>query len=226
MIKNYILPFVMPIKPDKEKLMQVTSSIVFEMGEVGLFHYNKLTYLFEYFYIKNFGKRFTKELFLKFPHGPVISNYHKQILELRKKDLITVDEKILMQKRTVDDFQYAKVPVRKSSSTQKALIKNEHVYDFLKEIVDKFGNLTVSELEKFVYRTNPLLEFRRKKIFKASSAPYLLTDCIRIRDYDNTITRARRKVIKHMEKYPKINYEQQKKDIEEFAFLEKMRPEY
>ncbi len=57
----------------------VTATIVNLLGSVGLFHYNKLASLFEYFYIKNFGKRYTEEYFVKLPHGPVIRDYKKQI---------------------------------------------------------------------------------------------------------------------------------------------------
>lgn len=40
------------------------------------------------------------------------------------------------------------------------------------------------------------------------------------------ILEGRRLAKLHAEKYPKIDFQQQKKDAEEFSFLEKLRPEW
>ena len=53
-------------KRDFNRLSQVSATIVSEMNDVGIYHFNKLTYLFEYFFIKNFGAKlvgFDRDMF-------------------------------------------------------------------------------------------------------------------------------------------------------------------
>ena len=97
-----------PIRRDDSKLIAVGATLLSLNGELGLFQYNKLVYLFEYFYIKNFGKRFTKEVFMKLPHGPVIVEYKKHISYLINKGIAKGDLSILAEKREVDDTIYPK----------------------------------------------------------------------------------------------------------------------
>ena len=84
---------------DIEKLESVLIYLVYKSNEIGVYHLNKLTYLFEYFYIKNFGERFTKEYFLKYPHGPVISNYKRIFINLAQREFFLTNTDELKKNR-------------------------------------------------------------------------------------------------------------------------------
>ena len=94
------------------QLDQVTATIVYQLERVGVYHYNKLTYLTEYLFIKNFGKRLTNEKFIKLPHGPVITNYRKQIASLQSRSIVNVDLDELNKIRKLnDDFIQSKIAI-------------------------------------------------------------------------------------------------------------------
>jgi len=210
-------------------LDRVTSSIVSELGKVGLYHYNKLTYLFEFLFIKNFGTRYTGEKFCKLPHGPVITDYKRQISKLYEFNLIDVDLDELNRKRTVDDDFYISVQISKNVNTNSATLKNELVFSFLQSLLNKFSNLSVQELESVVYETQPIKKYQElvKRRFKKKIGGYVLdNNGIRLKDYTNHKTIGRKRALEHINKFPKVNEEQYKKFAEEFNYLKKLRPEW
>jgi hypothetical protein len=217
------------VKRDVNKLNNVMATIVQELGEVGVFHFNKLAYLFEYFYIKNFGKRYTKEQFCKLPHGPVISGYKKYISDLKKRQLINVDLDNLMKKRTLDDLQLEKIKITKTDKTFEGTIKNPELYKFIKQLANKFGKLTTPEIEEAVYSTPPVAKIKQaieNGLLKETGSYILKGNGIRMKDYRNGRNKSRLAYMKHLEKYPKVNKPLQKELREELAYLTKLRPSY
>lgn len=208
------------------KLDRVTSSIVYELGEVGVFHYCKLAYLFEYFFIKNFGSRYTKEYFIKLPHGPVIINYKNQISNLYGMEIIDVNLKELKRNRNFDDFNET-VLIKSNPKTSACLIPEKMAYALLLQILQKFGSMSVKDLEKFVYETSPIKKYIEAVSmgFKRPTGGYVLKgDCIRMKDYKNSRTKGREIAMKHLQKYPHINFQTQKELIEEMKELNNLRP--
>jgi uncharacterized phage-associated protein len=207
-------------------LDRVTATIVNRKSGIGLFHYNKLTYLVEFLFIKNFGKRLSGEKFIKYPHGPVIVDYHKQIEKLHNRSIVTVDLKELRTKRSFEEGERAKVSIQKTETTKKYLYPTSMVQDFIYGVVDKYGEYPADELEKIVYSTAPVINYKNS-IFKRVTGGYILTgDCIRMKDYKSPITEGRKKALEHLKKYPTVNWKQQKKLIKEFAPLESLRPQH
>ena len=199
----------------------VTATIVHEMGQIGLFHYNKLTYLFEYFFIKNFGCRYTKERFIKYPHGPVIPNYQKQITNLIINNVIAGDINKISQRRKVDTDYYEKTIIKSLPQTSNFIIPNKGIYFLLKQIISTYGNLSVEDLEKVVYKTEPIKKFLSNP-FKKKTGGYVLTsDCIKIRDFNTDKAKGLRLALKHLEKYPK-NHNDYKELEKEYNYFSKM----
>jgi len=207
-------------------LDRITATIVYELKEVNLFHYNKLTYIFEYLYIKNFGVRFTNEYFIKLPHGPVIHQYKDQINKLHLKGYIDTDSDKLNEKRKLSDDKTSKVLIKRNDRTEEIIVTNPIVYGFLKKVIIKYANLSVNEIERLVYQTSPVKSYLSKLSmgFKKESGSYLLKDCIKITNYKNEISAGRKKALEHISKYPNVNVDQYKIFNQEFAPLSNLRP--
>ncbi len=207
------------------KLDHVTATIVYKMDQVGLFHYNKLTYLFEYFFIKNFGKRYTGEYFIKITHGPVIPNYKNHIKRLSSLNIVEFDAKDLNFWEIDDDHRHQAVLIRKSSETANAIISEKCIYSLIKQIIEKFGQLSVNELEKIVYKTEPMKNYLASPYKKKTGGYVLKGDCIKISKYKSPKTEGRRRALEHVQKYPAVDFELQKQFAKELAYLETMRPQ-
>ncbi|OGU11603.1 MAG: hypothetical protein A2X61_16615 [Ignavibacteria bacterium GWB2_35_12] len=203
-------------------LDKVCITIVNELGKVGIFHYNKLTYLFEYFYIKNFGERFTNEKFPRITHGPIISNYQSQITKLIKQGIIFTNIDNLPKKRNVDDKIYEKIPLTKTEIT-KNFILDGIVYELVKAILNKFSHFSCNKLEQFVYLTQPMKNFMTSKFSKKIGGYVLDSPSIRLKDY-KIKSNGKQLYINHIKKFPNINLEQQEIDAKEFTFLDKLAP--
>lgn len=235
----------MPIKVDKDKLDAVTAYIVHQMGEVGVFHYNKLAYLFEYLYIKNFGKRYTKEQFVRLPHGPTIRNYKNQIKRLVGNQLADTDLDNLMKKRAVDDKEFDKVTIKRPYHDIEHSLPTP-IMDLIDQIIAKYGRLSTKEIEKAVYQTPPMIKYmelvnRETKEINVSAVGSLIpgsfnypkpevggyvlqSDCIKMRDFDTPEAKGKRLALKHLEKYPDVNYDLQNRLAEELDYLTALRP--
>jgi len=211
-------------------LNQVTSTIVYELKKVGIYHYNKLTYLFEYLFIKNFGTRYTNEKFIKLPHGPVISNYKKQITDLTQLHFYNTNlEELNKSRKLVEDDYAMKIYIYSNDNTKELLINNLMVYDFLLRVLEKYAYLNTDDLEKIIYNTLPMKKYieKMKKGFKKPTGGYVLDSSnISVKECAGELSKARKILLKHVEKYPFVNLEQQKKFEEEFSYLEKLRPEW
>lgn len=204
----------------------ITSSIVKKMGSVGLFHYNKLTFLFEYFFIKNFGRRFTNEPFVKLPHGPVISNYKSQIEKLVDLRVFNINKKLLNMKRSVDDFNYQKILIKRTDLLAQISIPQNCIELLLDQIIKKYSNYSVSELERIVYKTPPMKKYLSfvKAGFKKEKGGYILRDCIKISRFKSTKTEGRRIALKHLQEHPYINFKRQKELTTELEYFSILRP--
>jgi hypothetical protein len=197
------------------------------LGSCGLYHYNKLTYLFEYYFIKNFGKRYTGEEFVKLPHGPTIVNYKKQISELSKVGMYNVDLSVLSRNRKVDDFDNNSVPISSTEKTRELLLAESLPLQLLTEVLKRFALMPVAELETFVYQTKPLQMYQKSQSlgYKKKVGGYVLKgECIRFADFQNPQTAGRMLALNHIQKYPAVNVEQHRKLSEEVAFIESMHP--
>ncbi len=150
---NRILRLITMFKADAPKLEAVTTSIVELKGEISLYYFNNLTYLFEYFFIKNFGCRYMNGLFIKQPNGPVISNYKQLIKTLVKKKLIQTDLDMLFQKHQDDNSLSIRVNIRAGAEIHNHQPLEPIVLDLLEQIVDKYGNLTIEDLKQLVEKT-------------------------------------------------------------------------
>lgn len=215
---------------DKTTLDIVTATIVNYLGQVNLYHYNKLTYLFEYFYIKHFGERFTKELFIKLPHGPVIQDYKAQISDLCERDVIDVDLHLLNKHRAVDSDYSNKINIYRNENTSHFSLKSGIEYTLLTKIIEKYAHYSINDLETIVYKTEPvvnyLLNFQSGFIRKEFGG-YVLKSCnMKITEAKSNMTPGVKEALKHLKKYPNPDYEQMRKDIKEFSFMEKLRPAY
>jgi hypothetical protein len=213
-----------PIQRDNEKLVAVVSTLLMFCREVGLFHYNKLVYLFEYFHIKNFGERFTKEVFCKLPHGPVIVNYKAQIKDMVDLGLAETDLSELREKREVDDFVYPKVRIAGTPNAADRALTDPILLEFTRTLCQKFCILSVADLEAFVYATDPIKKYLGSGFKKEIGGYILAGDCIRIKDYSGPLEKGRAKLRKHIVQHPSIDHEQQKRFAEEFSSLARMRP--
>lgn len=204
----------------------VTATIVYEMEHVGVFHYCKLTYLFEYFFIKNFGTRYTKEHFIKLPHGPVISNYKRQISKLYDHNILQVDVDEFNRVKGLDDYNET-VTISPATESANYLIPERMAYALLLQVLREYGSLTVRELEEVVYKTSPVIKYCHgvEEGFKPRTGGYVLKgDCIRMKDHKNCKTKGREIALKHLRKYPTVNFETQKELVKELKDLEQMRP--
>ncbi len=215
---------------DYVKLDSVMATFVSELGEIGIFHFNKLAYLFEYLFIKNFGKRYTKEQFVKLPHGPVVINYKKYISDLKCRNLVDVDLKSLKVKRLLDDdLAYERVSISQTIATHECIVKNPVVYRLVKKVAETYGTLSSREIEKAVYATNPVRSILNKISegqLKKTGTYILNGNGIRMKDYDSLKTKSRRAYLDHVEKYPTVKVNLQKKLSKELSFLSEMRPSY
>lgn len=208
------------------KLDRITATIVYELGSVGVFHYCKLAYLFEFFFIKNFGCRYTDELFIKLPHGPVIRDYKKQISSLASAGFFDVDLKFLTASRPVDDMFYEKIVISRNGNTAEAFITDKCAHLLLKKTLNKYASLSSSKLEGIVYSTPPVKTYleKVKAGFKREIGGEVLSDCIKLKNYKTPQATGRMKAMEHLQKYPTINFELQHAFSEEFSFMKGLRP--
>lgn len=208
-------------------LDKITCSIVEELGSVGLYHYNKLTYLFEYSFIRNFGDRYTEEYFIKLPHGPVISKYKTQIESLVRLGYLKADLDALKTQRTVDDYDFQKICISKTETTKLAIVSESNIQMLLNVILKKYSSLSIPDLERAVYGTEPVQNCERaiSMGFKKETGAYILKgDCLRISDFKNARTKGRKMALEHARKYPGINFEIQKEAAIELSGLSSLRP--
>lgn len=204
----------------------VTISIVNLLGEVGLYRYNKLTYIFEYLFIKNFGRRYTNEYFIRLPHGPVISNYKDQIEKVTNMGLFDCDLSALGRKRVVDDYKYERVAICRSESAGDVQYLDEMTQSLLINIIRKYGRLSIGELEQMVYKTKPMVRYMNA-VDCHTKKPYgghVLKDYLKISEHKTLAAKGRALALKHIQKYPEIDFEQQKQLAEELSDLEELRP--
>ncbi len=206
-------------------LDSVTTTIVELMGSVDLYHYNKLAFLFEYFYIKNFGTRFTEEQFTKLPHGPTINSYKKQIQQLAEKGIVSVPLDDLKKLRTVDEKLHDAVFISKTEKTTENSIQSGSARKLIESVVSKFGNMSHAQLEAFVYATPPLKKYMAsmgKFGLKQYGSPVLDSRCIKISDYSNETSKAR-KFIAKLEPRPRMTPEQREKYDKEFDWMQSLK---
>jgi hypothetical protein len=212
---------------DVEKLNALAATILAELGEIGIFHFNKLIYLFEWLYIKNFGERYTGEYFIKLPHGPVISNYKKTVMNLCSDGIAETDITALNKHKRLDDDLHLKIPIKCTERTKKMVITNKIIYQFLKQILYRYANLSCADIEKEVYKTAPvkhylsLVESGERK----ATGGYLLKSP-GIREYSRiSKTIARKHLLEIEKKYPVPNADEMNNQYIEWKFLEQLRPQ-
>jgi len=211
-------------RSDLSNLDRVTATIVHEMGKIGLFHYNKLTYLFEYFFIKNFGCRYTKEEFIKLPHGPVISNYKTQITNLIRHGVFSGNIAEIHKSRKLDDDKRIKTTILSTELTSQYTVQENGIIILIRQIVNKYGHLSVDDLEDVVYQTNPVKKYLSNP-FKQKTGGYILkNDCLKMKSYRTKEAEGRRLARKHLKKYPVEKKENKKILEEEYDNLIPMRP--
>lgn len=207
------------------KLDTITAAFVLVNPGIGIFHYNKLAYLFEYLYIKNFGERYTREYFIKLPHGPVISGYKKQIKKMSDHKIFDVDmDRVQKNRNLKDDFGFRRIEIYPTDYTESIIPENGLILKFISSINQKYGSLSAEELEDTVYNTLPVIKYQRSKFKKRTGGYVLKNECLRLKDHNTVVTRGRKKALEHMKKHPDVNFEQQKTFRDEFRPLENMRP--
>lgn len=215
-------------KTDIEKLNSVTSTIVHELNEVGLFHYNKLTYLFEYFYIKNYGERFTKEQFCKLPKGPVIPNYPIQIKNLVENKYLNTDLSVLLAVRNFDETadKNAIIKIFDTRKTTELILNDPDAYYLLLKVIEKYHHMNVEQLGDLVYKTPPMIEFKKTVVmgYAKEKGGYILSP------NNIKVNKLKSEVPEHIKLSRKYYFnssvqtaDQDLKDKEEFKFLESYR---
>jgi len=213
----------MEINRDEKRLTDVSVSIVNLLDSVGVYKFNKLTYLFEYFFIKNFGQRYTKELFIKLPHGPVISAYKSFITSLYEKELIDTDiTQLKSKKKFEDDIEITTCIISRNPGY--VYIHENIVSGLLRQVVVKYAGLSVPELEKIVYQTVPVKKYLEDS-FKKDIGGYVLDGGgIKMKDYNTTEINGRKLYLKHISKFPDYNPELHARLANEYEDMEKLRP--
>ncbi|MBL1212449.1 MAG: DUF4065 domain-containing protein [Ignavibacteriae bacterium] len=213
-------------------LLRTGCTIVYLMGKVGIFHFNKLLYLLEYHFIKKYGCRFTGEQFVKITHGPVVTNYKQKINYLFKSGYVTTDiETLKMKRRLEDDKAASRIPICSNDNTENYLLDNPIAFNLLRNIVDKYGGLPVDDLERIVYSTEPVINYVDAAAFspfvKEKGGYVLKSPHIKIREQKERIPEWKKMALKHMQKFPTVKDPQQmKEDYEDFKNLEYLRPHY
>jgi len=99
----------------------------------------------------------------------------------------------------------------------------------LAAIIELFGSKSVGDLENLVYQTAPMRKYvsLMRSGLKPEKGAYVLDGSgIRMQDHRNEINEGRLLALRHSEKYPNINLEQQKRLVEELGYLEQLRPNY
>jgi uncharacterized phage-associated protein len=213
-----------PIQRNEIHLEQVGATIISLMKSLGVYRYNKLLYLFEYLHIKNFGKRYTKEVFIKYTHGPVIRNYKAHLVQLEQKGIAQIDISLLMKTRKVDNDPVGVIPISATDSTIEFMVQNPLIRAFVNSLCDHFGEMDVEELERYVYATEPIRNYLASPFKKPTGGYILSSDCIKLAEHKSALSEGRRMASEHLEKYPKIDYTQHRKLAEEFSDLSAMRP--
>jgi hypothetical protein len=195
------------------------------MPGIGVFHINKLAYLYEYFHIKNFGCRFTFDQFKKLPHGPVIIDYTDTFYNACKQTILSADKELIINVKRWNESEVQKKPLKPGINTPGSGIKTEIQYQLAETVIDKFASLSCKDLEKIVYSTQPMIAYMKRKDKGLLVSPYILTpDCIKMSDYRTSYQEGMKLYLKHIEKYPDINWKQQNRIAEELEWLEKYRP--
>ncbi|MDX2128997.1 MAG: DUF4065 domain-containing protein [Chloroherpetonaceae bacterium] len=210
------------------RLNRLTVSIVETLGKVGVFHYNKLAYLFEYIYIKNFGVRYTNERFIKLPNGPVINNYKKQIELLFEENLLKVDVTQLNQKRSVDDNSLKPIWIEPTSDSKNFLVEDEDAVKLLSQMLNRYAKLSASQLENVVYQTEPMLRITQNEGTKEKkSIGVEVLDTTTVKNaLKNDRIQGKKLALEHLKKYPFPNNELQDFYAQELAPLALLRPKY
>ena len=213
-----------PVARDDAKLVRVGASLLLSAGNLGLFHYNKLVFLFEYLFIRNFGQRYTKEVFVKLPHGPVIVDYKRHLVGMYNAGVLNTDVRLLRQQRSLTDDFSVRVNLEPGPNAQAHVVEPTGLRHFVDMIVTKYSKLTITKLEEIVYRSEPLKAYVASP-YKKSTGSYILTsDLIRMKDQTSPYTEGRRLALDHLLRYPLVNVEQQRQYATEFADLQQMRP--
>lgn len=192
----------LPQTRDQDLLDRLTATIVDEFGEVGVFKYNKFAYLFEFFFIKNFGERYTKESFIKLPKGPVISGYKSQIRGLMLKGLVKADLSLLDETRELG-ANSGTIPIEHNSLTHTHLLQDEAALELLRQIIRKYGSLTDTQLGELVYKTDPVIKYLELCAMgiKRETGGRIL-DNVTLKDYKTAVVKGRMIARKHLAKYP------------------------
>lgn len=213
----------MKIYRDEKRLTDVSVSIVNLLGNVGVYKFNKLTYLFEYFFIKNFGQRYTKEYFIKLPHGPVIKDYKHFITSLYDKKLIDTNIAQLKNKRKFEDDIEITTSI-KSLNRGYIYIHENIVSGLLRQVVYKYAEMSIPELEKIVYQTVPVKRYLENN-YKQDIGGYVLDGSgVTMKDYNTARINGRKLYLKHISKFPDYNPELHARLAKECADMEKLRP--
>jgi hypothetical protein len=213
-----------PVQRNDSLLQQVGATIILLSSPLGIFHYNKLVYLFEYHYIKNFGRRFTKEVFLKYPRGPVITGYKEHLVQLAEMGGAGIDLKKLSKQRSLDDVYNEKVPITVTDRTVEFIVQNPIIFSFIKSLCERFASKSVDELQKIVYETEPMKKYVKSPYKKSTGGYILCAECIRLSDHSNPISEGRRKAQEYLEQHPDIDYAQHRNLAGDFSDLAALRP--
>ncbi|MBX2976426.1 MAG: SocA family protein [Ignavibacteriaceae bacterium] len=216
------------MKTADRPLDRVAASIVYNLDSVNVFHYNKLIYLFEYLFIKNFGVRYTQEKFTKLPHGPVVSRYKHQIKKLTEENIFRTDIEKLMKDKEYSKSCAVKILIGSTSDTKNLIIKEKFVADFIQKVIERYSGYSATELEKIVYKTPPMQKLlsQLKMGYKKETGSYILKDGIRFSDYRDSVTRGRLLALEHSINNPEINTDLHIRLNEELSFMKKLRPEW
>lgn len=216
----------------EEMLLRAGCTIVHLMGKVGLFHFNKLLYLFEYQFIKKYGSRFTGEQFVKITHGPVVTNYKQKINSLYQLGFIDTDiDRLKMKRKLEDDKSANMIPICSNANSANYLLNDPVALNLMRSVVYKYGSLSVDELERKVYSTDPVINYveaaEYSPFVKEKGGYVLKSPHIKIREQKESIPEWKKMALEHMQKYPTVvDPQQMKEDYEDFKHLEYLRPQY
>lgn len=178
------------------------------VGGVGMFHYSKLQYLFEFLYLKNYGERYTGERFVKYELGPVINEYKVQLLKLDELGILSVDRDALYRNAGVNKGSYITKRIEVGSRAQEFALTDERELKLLNGVIERFGNLSTDALKKVVYSTLPLK-------LNPKHNHEVLTDEVVEMIVDNPIVQGKQMAEEHLKKYPTINQEKRAEFIHE-----------
>ncbi|WP_236713029.1 uracil-DNA glycosylase family protein [Neomoorella mulderi] len=116
--------------------------VIQTLGQVTYFKLTKLLYFIDLEALQRFGQTLTGEIYLRQQEGPWMPSLKKAISFMSEKEIKVFHHRIPI--------------VSRGPSPRFSIDFNEQTLEFVLEVLDKYGNLTNTEIKTLAYRTAPM----------------------------------------------------------------------